>query len=553
MERLRTDVVVVGSGMAGLSFALSLPDHLEVVVVTKKERATSSTNWAQGGIASAWSSDDDPTLHRRDTLLAGAGLSHPAAVETLVREGPGQVDALTAWGAEFDRTPEGGLSLGMEGGHSRRRIARSADRTGREIERTLLDAVAAAPRIEVWEDHLALDLLVGRDAGGRRRCMGIRVLHHPDGALLEVEAGATLLASGGCGQLYRHTTNPSIATGDGIAMAWRAGAHVANLEFIQFHPTALHPTGDPAVLVSEALRGEGGVLRTRDDEPFMDQIHPRGSLAPRDLVARAIHTHLAEGDDEYVLLDVSSIPTDTLERRFPGTVEACRVRGIDPGRGIPVAPAAHYVCGGIVTDGQARTTLPGLWAAGETACTGIHGANRLASNSLLEAVVYARRAAASVADGPDPGPLQPEAHSLRHASDRQGTPDPEAVDRDRARLREAMWLGAGIVRSRALLKDTRTLVDGLAAAHERRPGPPTVAGTELRNLLTVAGLVVRSALLRRESRGLHFLRERPWRDNERFLRDTVLFPPGARSSRTGTSEAGGERPAVGPRAPAGAP
>jgi len=545
MERLRADVVVVGSGMAGLSFALSLPEHMEVLVVTKKERAASSTNWAQGGIASARSPDDDPALHRRDTLLAGAGLSHPAAVEGLVQEGPGQVDALIAWGAEFDRTPEGGLSLGMEGGHSRRRIARSADRTGHEIERTLLDAVAAAPHIEVWEDHLALDLLVGRDAGGRRRCRGIRVLHHPDGALLEAEARATLLAAGGCGQLYRHTTNPSIATGDGIAMAWRAGAHVANLEFIQFHPTALHPTGDPAVLVSEALRGEGGILRTRDGEPFMEDIHPLGSLAPRDVVARAIHTHLAEGEDEHVLLDVSSIPTETLERRFPATVEACRVRDIDPAEGIPVVPAAHYVCGGIVTDEQARTTLPGLWAAGETACTGIHGANRLASNSLLEAVVYGRRAAASVAGTPDPGPLQPELEDPPPTSDGRGTSAPDALDRDRARLREAMWVGAGIVRSRALLDDTRELVERLAAAHDRRPGPPTVAGTELRNLLTVAGLVVRSALLRRESRGLHFLREHPWRDNERFLRDTVFTPAGAQIPHTGSTEAGGSSPAAG--------
>ncbi len=528
------DVLVIGSGIAGLTFALKLAEEARVVLVTKKERAASSTNYARGGIASVLGEDDRPELHVRDTLVAGAGLCHRAAVNALVREGPDQVRALMAWGADFDRTPDGELSLGREGGHSRRRIAHAGDHTGREIEESLLAAVAASPNIQVLEDHLALDLLVAPDASGRTACGGARVLDHRNGRVGRVRAAFTMLATGGCGQVYRHTTNPSIATGDGIAMAFRAGARVANLEFIQFHPTALHPTEDPAFLVSEAVRGEGAVLRTLDGEAFMDRYHPQGSLAPRDVVARAIDAELKARGEDHVLLDVSPIGTEALEERFPDAVRGCRERGVELERGIPVVPAAHYVCGGVLTDSVGRTTLAGLYATGEVACSGVHGANRLASNSLLEAVVFSDRAARSVtrklAGRRSGAPLTGEAHDA--AGDGPGTeePDLDALAARRAELRTLMWDLVGIVRSDERLEEAASRVEALAAAEGRawRRTRWTAEGAELRNLLQVAGLIVRSARLRRESRGLHYTVDHPWRDNEFHLRDTILSRGGGR-------------------------
>lgn len=529
MER-STDVLVVGSGIAGLTFALKLAPKARVLLVTKKERAASSTNYARGGIASVLGTDDDFELHAQDTLVAGAGLCHPRAVEALVREGPARVRELIEWGARFDRGDGERLSLGREGGHSRRRIARAGDHTGKEIENALLAAVEAEPNIEVLEDHLALDLLVAADSSGHPACTGALVLEHPSGRVMAVHARFTMLAAGGCGQVYRHTTNPSIATGDGVAMAYRAGARIANMEFIQFHPTALHPTEDPAFLITEGVRGEGAVLRTLNGDTFMERYHPLESLAPRDVVARAIDHELKERGESHVLLDVSSIPADQFTEHFPGAVSGCLERGVDLKDGIPVVPAAHYLCGGVLTDSTGHTSLAGLYATGEVACSGVHGANRLASNSLLEAVVFADRAARTVShrlstmDGHGAASTSQSALPTPGAQD----PEPDGIAKRRRELRDLMWDLVGIVRSDERLEEAEARISSLSSAEAHRwlRTRWTAEGAELRNLLQVAELIVRCARLRRESRGLHYTVDHPHRDNEHSLRDTVVSRSG---------------------------
>lgn len=524
MRTIEVDVLVIGSGIAGLSFALKAAQHGRVALVTKKERIASSTNYAQGGIAAVMSPDDSLELHVRDTLVAGAGLCHRSAVEGLVRDGPQRVRELMEWGVRFTRDQEG-LSLGREGGHSRRRILHAQDLTGREIEHALVTSVGRHPNCTMYEDHLAIDLLVGWDAeSGQRRCGGARVLSHRAGELLEFHAAFVLLATGGVGQAYRHTTNPEIATGDGVAMSWRAGAQIRNLEFIQFHPTALYPAEGRAFLISEAVRGEGAVLRRKDWTPLMQGVHRLESLAPRDVVARAIDAHLKDSGDAFVLLDLSAIPADTIRSRFPNIVAECAARSIDVTREpIPVVPAAHYSCGGVWTDSSGRTTLAGLYAAGEVACTGVHGANRLASNSLLEAVVYSHRAAelvpaelARARPAQRPEPVPPAR-----------TPGPDDLSRwdaQRARLRELMWQDAGIIRSDARLERAQDALVTLRAAVDRdvlmiAPTPELI---ELRNLADSAALIVQCARARQESRGLHYTIDHPYRDSEHCLRDTVV-------------------------------
>ena len=532
MTDLDAGVLVVGSGIAGLSFALKMAALGDVLLLTKKERAESNTNYAQGGIAAVLGGDDDPQRHVRDTLVGGAGLCHRWAVEVLVREGPDRVRELASWGAVFDVGAGGRLALGREGGHSRRRIAHAGDRTGRAIETALLKAVAAEPRIRVLEDHLALDLLLaGGPSRGRPVCCGLLALDHRAERLVRVRARATLLAAGGCGQVYRYTTNPAIATGDGIAMAYRAGASVANMEFIQFHPTAFHPSSDPAFLISEALRGEGAVLRRIDGEPLMERHHPLGSLAPRDVVALAIDRELKESGDSHVVLDVSAITAEALAGRFANTIDGVRSRGVDPlTEGIPVVPAAHYVCGGVLTDGDGATSIPGLYAAGEVACTGVHGANRLASNSLLEAVVFSHRAAQALKRRLARMPVVVAGEWVAGTGLETGPrhdaplPDGGALGRDRQLVRDLMWELAGIVRSDDRLARAEEELAGLRIAHDERwcRARWTADSAELRNLIETAALIVRCARLRRESRGLHHTLDHPWRDNERHLRDTVV-------------------------------
>ncbi len=521
LDRLDADVLVIGSGIAGLSFSLKACHYANVVVVTKKERVESNTNYAQGGVAAVFDPDDSHDIHVADTLVAGAGLCHRRAVEELVREGPERVRELMNWGVRFSRE-DGRVSLGREAGHSERRILHAADLTGQEIERALLAAVAAEPRITLLEDHFVWSLATVMDPTWNRvRCAGALVLDVRAGSWKAVDARSVMLAAGGTGYLYRHTTNPDIATGDGIALGYAAGAAVANLEFVQFHPTAMYPAEERAQLVSEAVRGEGAVLRRRDGVEFMTGYHPAGSLAPRDIVARACDAELKRTGDDFVLLDLSSVDPEVVARRFPNIMRECAERGIDlPRDPIPVVPAAHYQCGGLLTDWDGRTSLTGLYAAGEIACTGVHGANRLASNSLLEAVVFSHRAAIRLAS--DLRSLAPIPGVAWHLPDLQ-TSGSAAADVER-QIRDLMWDKVGIVRSDDRLEEARGEVDRLSCDSIARDGtgPGAMRGRQAEFMREVAALVVRSAQRRKESRGLHFTESHPRRDNEHFLRDTVL-------------------------------
>ncbi|MBI3910190.1 MAG: L-aspartate oxidase [Armatimonadetes bacterium] len=530
-----TPVLVIGSGIAGLTYALKVAEHAPVVLVTKKEHTESNTNYAQGGIATVMAVDDSPELHIQDTLTAGAGLCHLDAVTQMVREGPERVRELIAWGAQFSRDPrsegaEMGLALGREGGHTRRRIVHAQDRTGQEVERALVAAVQCHSRIRVLEHHAAVDLLLTQEAGVPA-VVGAAVLDVRMGRVDLFPARVTVLATGGCGHIYLHTTNPAIATGDGVAMAYRAGAATGNLEFIQFHPTTLYHPEARSFLISEAVRGEGGILKLRNGTPFMDAYHPMGCLAPRDVVARAIDSELKRTGDDYVLLDVTHLEPERVRHRFPQIYERCLSLGLDITREpIPVVPAAHYSCGGVVTDLRARASLRRLYAVGETACTGVHGANRLASNSLLEALVFAHHAARDTQEflaEPAP-PLPSEAEALARAANdphrRANEVSPEFVAQMRRLVQTLMLSHVGIVRTDGRLDQALREVTLVRNAVEALF--PTVRLTadlvELRNIAQVAQLIIRGALMRRESRGLHCNTDCPDRDDEHWQRDTIL-------------------------------
>jgi L-aspartate oxidase len=523
-RREHVDFLVLGGGVAGLTFALEAAGNGSVLVLTKRQRWEGSTQYAQGGVASVLGADDEFSLHAKDTMVAGAGLCKQEAVEVTVQEGPDRIRWLLSLGAEFDRDTDDRLHLTREGGHSRRRVAHAKDTTGREIERVLL-AACAARGVRVEEDQVAVDLVTSGKAGlgGPNRALGAYVLDRASGEIGTVSAGVTVLATGGSGKVYLYTTNPDVSTGDGVAMAYRAGAAVANLEFFQFHPTCLFHPQAKSFLVSEALRGEGGILRNAAGEAFMLRYDPRRELAPRDVVARSIDAEMKRRGDECAFLDMTHKPKGFLVEHFPHIYATCREFGVDMAvQPIPVVPAAHYQCGGVVTDLLGRTSISQLFAVGEVACTGLHGANRLASNSLLEGLVFGRRAAgAAIQALPGAGahPVVPDWNPGDALDPEEGV----VVAHNWDEVRRLMWNYVGIVRTEKRLERARTRLRVLRAEIRDYYWQYKVTAdlVELRNLADVAMLMVESARRRKESRGLHYLLDHPLPD-ERWARDTVL-------------------------------
>ncbi len=526
MERY-FDFLVVGSGIAGLFYALEVANRnpaAQIALVTKKGEKDTNTNRAQGGIAAVLDRTDSFERHIEDTLRAGAGLCRREVVEQIVKSAPSAISELMEYGVRFTRSEEG-FSLGREGGHSKPRVVHAADLTGREIERALLKACREkSDQIHIFRDHIVLDLILS-EANGQPVCSGGYVFTEEDRVFEAFYATVTLLATGGLGQVYFHTSNPKIATGDGVAIAYRAGVSVANLEFIQFHPTTLYTPGRWPFLISEAVRGEGGRLRSVGGRFIMEDAHELKDLAPRDIVARAIDKELKETGEEYVLLDISHKDADFIKKRFPNIYRQCLKRGFDmTRRALPVVPAAHYACGGVVSKVAGETELPGLYVAGEVAMTGMHGANRLASNSLLEAVVMAKEAArtsSEYARSRHEAPVIPTGQAL--ASSLRAPTEDVLIAHERRGLTRIMSDLVGIVRNEALLELALERVQMIDAAIEQfyLATPATYKIIELRNLALVAKLIIASALKRKESRGLHYMEDYPEKKDE-YNRDTII-------------------------------
>ena len=534
------DVLILGSGVAGLGAALHMSRSAQVLVATKRSLSETATAWAQGGIASVLDPHDTVEAHIEDTLRTGCGLSKPEVVDAVVRDGPDCIAELVSLGAQFTtkqqltrekpssgNTPAAGhlshLDLTMEGGHSARRIVHVADQTGREIQRVLTEACRARETISFLEQHMAIDLIETSRFGGPRRVVGAYLLNEETGEVEEVVARATVLATGGAGKVYLYTSNPDVATGDGIAMAYRAGARLRNMEFFQFHPTCFFDPKIKTFLISEALRGEGGVLRLQDGSSLMESHDERGDLAPRDVVARAIDFEMKRTGQECVHLDVSKLADDELQSRFPFIFERCLRANVDIRKEpIPVVPAAHYMCGGVEVDMHAESTLPGLWAVGEVASTGLHGANRLASNSLLEGLVFARKAAQSILRTMSQHDLpKVPAWDVGRAA-----PSDEAVvvSQNWDELRRFMWNYVGIVRSAKRLHRAARRIALLKDEIREYYWEHLVTRDllELRNIADVAEIIVSSAAFRPESRGLHFTLDHPERDPQLDGCDTVI-------------------------------
>lgn len=532
---MKTDFLIIGSGIAGLTYALKVaqlcPDR-SVTLLTKSSQEETNTKYAQGGIAGVMDVNEDSfAQHISDTMVAGDGLCDPDVVELVVREGVERIQEIISRGARFDRHADGTYSLGREGGHSVNRILHHKDMTGNEMERTLLEAVQQYPNLQIISHCFVLDLITQHHLGylvtkstPDVTCYGVYVLDRQSGRIEKILSRITLLATGGIGQVYRTTTNPSIATGDGVAMVYRAKGRIMDMEFIQFHPTALYQPGsrEHSFLITEAVRGEGAVLRNAEGEAFMEKYDARKDLAPRDVVARAIDQEMKISGAEFVYLDATGIPTERFQSHFLNIGNTCIRLGIDPSRDfIPVAPAAHYSCGGIHTDTQARTSIRHLYAAGECACTGLHGANRLASNSLLEAMVFAHRAASSSVE---------EIHASEWREDvpdwnTSGTLAPREKILITQSVKELKWLMTdyvGIFRNDERLARASRRLDLLHAEtedlYERTQVSPQLC--ELRNMITVAYLVVKSAEFRKESRGLHFNTDHPHRST--LVQHTLL-------------------------------
>lgn len=532
--RLKTDILVIGSGIAGLSFAIKASKYAKVLLITKKNKAESNTNYAQGGVASVTSTNDSYGLHIKDTLECGAGLCHADAVEQIVKNGPELINELMRLGVKFSKM-KGQLELGREGGHSRERIVHAKDLTGREIERALLYNVSRNKNITVLEHHTAIDLITEHNFKKRttrknKNCFGAYVFDELSNEILTVLAKLTVICTGGVGQVYLHTTNPPIATGDGIAIGFRSGCLIGNMEFVQFHPTSLYEpraeeNNEQAFLISEALRGAGATLRTKSGREFMYKYDPRGSLAPRDIVARAIDNEMKKSGDDYVFLDITNLSERKLKDKFPNIYNKCFSLGINIAKQfIPVVPAAHYMCGGILSDLNGRTSINRLFVLGEASMTGVHGANRLASNSLLEALVFADKANAE---------CRTEIKKYKHIEsskipdwDDSGTENTEEwilISQNKHEIKQIMSNYVGIVRSNfrlhRALRRINLIRDEIETFYKKTKVSRELL--ELRNMALISYLIIRSALMRKESRGLHFSTDFPGLNNK-YLHDTII-------------------------------
>jgi L-aspartate oxidase len=529
---ISTDFLIIGSGIAGLSFSIKAAELGTVAVVTKQDKSDSNTNMAQGGIAVVQDQMDRFEYHIGDTLTCGGGLCNEEVVRFVVNEGPERISELVQWGVEFTRSaadPEQ-FDLGREGGHSMRRVIHARDLTGREIERALNEKACQQKNIRIFENHIAIDLIMKSSVVGQKiehgdRCLGAYVFDIERNEVHTFRAKFIMLSTGGGGKVYLITTNPDIATADGIAMAYRAGAKIANMEFIQFHPTCLYHPDAKSFLISEAVRGEGAILKLKSGSPFMERYHPMKSLAPRDVVAKAIDTELKKSGDDYVLLDITHRDKDFLVSRFPNIYEKCSEFGIDMTMDpIPVVPAEHYLCGGVMVNANGETNIERLFACGEVSCTGLHGANRLASNSLLEAVVFAQRSYLRVSDLLST--VTEDAISIPPWDPKGATESDESVvvSHNWDEIRRCMWNYVGIVRSDKRLERAQRRIDLIGREIEEyyRNFLITRDLLELRNIVVAAKLIVTCARMRKESRGLHYNLDYPVKDDRLWLKDTIV-------------------------------
>jgi L-aspartate oxidase len=524
-----TDFLVIGSGIAGLSYALKVADQGKVALITKRDIDVSATQLAQGGIATVFSEEDGFESHTEDTMVAGAFLSHRDIVEKIVKAGPEAIHDLIDWGVNFSRNASGDYDLTREGGHSFRRILHAKDTTGREIERALVEAAQRHPNISLYDNHIAVDLITEEKLRQKKlpqnRCLGAYILDKKTNEVETFGARFTVLATGGAGKVYLYTCNPEIASGDGVAIGWRAGADVANMEFMQFHPTTLYHPHAKSFLISEAVRGEGAILRRSDGYAFMADYHPLKDLAPRDIVARAIDSEMKLYGEDSMFLDMTHKSPEFIKDHFPNIYQTCLNYGIDMTKEpIPVVPAAHYLCGGLQTDDKGETNIRNLFAIGEVACTGLHGANRLASNSLLEGVVYAKWAASTCLERLGE-PLSPKLPIPTWDSGAATDSDEEVVVKHNwDEIRMLMWNYVGIVRSTKRLQRAMSRIELIQKEINEYYWDFLLTPDliELRNITTVAHLIVESALQRHESRGLHYTIDFPERDDANFQQDTII-------------------------------
>lgn len=527
--KITTDFLIIGTGIAGLSYALKVADRGSVSLVTKRDIDISATQLAQGGIATVFSDIDSFDSHTEDTMVAGAWLPKREIVNLVVKSGPDAIRDLIDWGVEFSRNDDDQYDLTREGGHSHRRILHAKDATGREIERALVEAVLNHPNITLYQHHIAVDLITEAKVLQKKlehnRCLGAYILDINKKEIISFGAQFTVLATGGAGKVYFYTCNPDIATGDGVAIGWRAGADVANMEFMQFHPTTLYHPLAKSFLISEAVRGEGGILKRGDGHPFMPAYHKLKDLAPRDIVARAIDSEMKKTGADCVFLDITHKGADFIKHHFPMIYETCLSFGIDMTKEpIPVVPAAHYLCGGLHVDENSETNIGNLFAIGEVACTGLHGANRLASNSLLEGIVFAKIAAEISLKRLSETPPETPAVKPWDCGNATDSDEEVIVAHNWDEIRRCMWNYVGIVRSDKRLQRAMNRILLIQKEIDEYYWDFLLTSDliELRNITTVARLIVESALKRHESRGLHFTIDYPARDDINFQHDTIV-------------------------------